>query len=274
MNAPKMMMGAAAALLLPASIRAEIAPSAVLQPIKPWVVHFDDTECYAERTYGTPADPAILGFRPSPNGDTYELLLAHKRTAPKFAQQLEGSVDFGKGPTKAWLLRYAIKDQPYRVDKFRIDSAAMAQAATAATVGFHVGKDAEERFALAAMPGVLNTLAKCNEGLRDYWNMTDPGQKAIAKPAKGDVRKVFTDGDYPDEASTEEGQAQFLLFVDEKGAIAACHVQKPSGIPAFDGMGCQVIRARARFKPAYDASGKAMRSSVVTPPVVWRLYGL
>jgi len=271
MKAPKY-LAAMAVLSVQAPVHAQTAP--VLQPIKPWVVHFDDTECYAERTYGTSADPVILGFRPSPSGNSYELLLAHKRPAPKFAQQLEGSVDFGGGPTKAWLLRYATPgDEPYRVDKFRIDARAMAQASTAATVGLHVAKGPAERFALLSMPGVLATLSKCNEDLRRYWNMTEVGEKSIATPARGDVRRVFTDKDYPDEASTEEGEAQFLLFIDEKGAIAACHVLKPSGIPAMDGMGCQVIRQRARFKPAMDAQGKSMRSSVVTPPVIWRLYG-
>ncbi|HKP33905.1 MAG TPA: energy transducer TonB [Sphingomicrobium sp.] len=271
MKAPKFMAAVAAVVFLEASVQAQQPP--VLQPIKPWVVHFDDTECYAERTYGTSANPAILGIRPSPSGDTYELLLAHKQPAPRYAQQLEGSVDFGHAPMKAWLLRYAIKDAPYRIDKFRIEASAMAAARSAASVGFHIAKAAEERLALASMAGVLATLEKCNEGLRVYWNMTDAGQKQIAKPARGDVRQVFTDKDYPDEASTQEGQAQFLLFIDEKGAIAACHVLKPSGIPAMDGMGCQVILQRARFKPATDASGKPLRSAVVTPPVVWRLYG-
>jgi TonB family protein len=277
MNAPKMMMGAAAALLLPASIQAQVASPAApaLQPIKPWVVHFDDTECYAERTYGTPADPVILGFRPSPDGDTYELLVARRQKSGRYAQQLKGSVDFGQHPIKAWLLRYGVKESGYTVDKYRLEKSEMGAAATAPTVLFRNEARSDERFTLVAMPEVLKTLDRCNDDLRHYWNMTPSEQDRIAKPAVGDVRRFFNAGDYPDAAmdQDQEGSAQFLVFVNEKGGVAACHVLKASGSAALDGMGCQVIRERARFKPAYDAKGQPIRSSVVTPDVVWRIEG-
>ena len=271
MIAPKLLLGAAAGCLLASQIHAQGAvPTSPLQPSKPWIVHYDDTECYAERTYGTGENSVILGLRPSPAADNYELLLALKRPGPKYAQQLSGSVDFGKGPIKAWLLRYALKDAAYRVDKFRIDAKTITQATTAPDVAFRIGGNATINLTLSAVPGVITALDKCNEDLRRFWNMSDDTEKLIAEPAVGDVRRVFTDQDYPDEAGNMEGEAQFLLLVDEKGGIGACYVMKPSGIPAFDGMGCQVIRQRARFKPARDKDGKAVRSAVVTPPVIWR----
>jgi TonB family protein len=130
-------------------------------------------------------------------------------------------------------------------------------------------------FSLAAVPDLLKTLQDCTADLQHYWNMIDPEQKKIAAPAVGDVRKVFTSDDYPSEALKEnqEGKAQFLLFVDEQGKIPACYVLQPSGIPALDGMGCQVIRQRAKFKPAIDTAGKPIRSIVITPPVIGRRYG-
>lgn len=262
-----------AVLAVEAPVHAQNAPA--LQPIKPWVVHFDDTECYAERTYGTSADPVILGFRPSPDGDTYELLVAHRQKTGRYAKQLKGSVDFGQRTIKAWLLRYGVKGFEHTVDKYRIDKSEMAAAATAPTVLFRNEARADERFSLFAMPEVLKTLDQCNDDLRHFWNMTPSEQNRIAKPAVGDVRRYFNAGDYPDAAMDrdQEGEARFLVFVNEKGEVAACHVLKASGSAALDGMGCQVIRERARFKPAYDAQGKAVRSSVVTPPVVWRIEG-
>jgi len=38
-------------------------------------------------------------------------------------------------------------------------------------------------------------------------------------------------------------------------------------------MSCQVIRKRAKFTPARDAEGHSVRSSVITPPIVWRMEG-
>lgn len=69
----------------------------------------------------------------------------------------------------------------------------------------------------------------------------------------------------------QEGDAQFLLLIDENGKVAGCHVLIASGVPALDAMGCSVIRNRARFKPAVDSAGKPTRSTVVTPKVSWRL---
>jgi TonB family protein len=252
---------------------AHAQPAPLLQPIKPWVIHFDDTECYAERTFGSATNPVILGLRPSPNGDTYELLVAHKRAGPRNAVQLKGSVDFGHSPVKAWLLRYALTDRSYTLDKYRIDINAMTQARTSPIASFHVAGEPDDRFALAAVAEVLTTLDKCNVDLRQYWNMTDAEQQRIAAPAIGDVRGIFSDRDYPDEAWSrdQEGKVEFLLFVDEKGAVAACNVLTPSGIPALDGMGCQVIRKRAKFKAAIGRDGKPIRSAYVTPPVIWRM---
>jgi periplasmic protein TonB len=60
-----------------------------------------------------------------------------------------------------------------------------------------------------------------------------------------------------------------ILLINEAGKVAGCDVLTPSGIPALDIMGCQVIRSRAKFTPAVDANGKPVRSTVVTPPIVW-----
>ena len=270
MNVQKALLGVGAACLLSQNLLAQpaVQPQA-LSPIKPWVVHGDDTECSAERTYGTANDPIILALRPSLERDTYELMLASKRPGPQLAQQLSGTVDFGKGPVKAWLLRYGLADKSFRIDKFRIDAPAIAQSATASNITFRISGDAAVALKLSAVSGVISALDKCNEDLRKFWNMTDATKTKIATAAVGSVRRVFTDGDFPAEAGNLEGKAQFLLLISERGDVSACYVLKPSGVPAFDGTGCQVIRQRARFKPARDAHGNPLRSSVVTPPVIW-----
>ena len=137
---------------------------------------------------------------------------------------------------------------------------------------FHVGEQIKT-FTLASIPALMDKLHDCTIDLQHYWNMVDPEQKNIAAPAIGDLRQIFSANDYPTEAQYrgQEGKVQFVLLIDEKGKVAACHVLQPSGIPAFDGMGCQVILQRARFKPALDRKGIPIRSAVVTPPIVWRL---
>jgi len=108
-----------------------------------------------------------------------------------------------------------------------------------------------------------------------YWNTEGVNVATVAVLSKGDIRKLFTTDDYPQEALVrdQQGTAQFLLLIGTDGKVAACHVVKASGVPSLDGMGCQAIRQRARFKPALDRNGKPVRSAYTTPPVSWRLGG-
>jgi protein TonB len=63
------------------------------------------------------------------------------------------------------------------------------------------------------------------------------------------------------------------LLIDEHGKVAGCHVEKASGIPIFDVMGCQVILQRMKFAPALDGKGQPTRSTYITPPVKWQIDG-
>ncbi|HVM23380.1 MAG TPA: TonB family protein [Sphingomicrobium sp.] len=250
------------------------APAAVpLTPVKPWLVDFDTVQCHAEREYRDDRGSVMLGIRPAPTGDTYELLVARNRAGPRFGRQFVGSVDFGKGPIKAWLLNYGTSDPPLDIMKFRISATEMAQAKTARNILFHIRGRDDVAFAVTAISDLITTLDQCTTALQDHWNMTSEKREGLRDLPKGDLRKIFTFEDYPHEALSrgQEGAAQFLLFIDEQGSVAACHVFKPSGIPALDAMGCQTIRERGKFKPAVDHNGKPARSAYITPPVQWRL---
>jgi len=255
------------------SSTATAAPVGPLKATEPWRLDYAATQCTAAREYGESADPIGFAIRPAPNGSSYELLVGRKRKGPGFAEELEGSVDFGTGPIKAWVLHYGAKKSKVAVHQFRIDASAMAQARNASAIALHMKGGPDLMFELNSMPALLKGLDECTENLRHYWNSDPAGASRIATFAKGDVRSVFSSTDYPWEALTrrQQGTVQFLLLIDEKGQVAACHVLSASGVPALDAMGCQVIQTRARFKPALDSAGKPIRSSYVTPPVMWRM---
>jgi TonB family protein len=256
-----------------------LAADKPLQPFRPWVLDYADAQCFAFRDYGDLSDPMTLAIRPSPNGETYELLVGRQRVGPKLAEESAGSVDFGRGRIDAWLLSYGVKvketGKQVIYHQFRISAAAMGQARSAPAVTFLMRGAEDATFSLAAMPELLDGLARCNLDLQQYWNMDGEKDGRIAVSAKGDVRKIFTIQDYPAEAMSrsQEGTSQFLLLIDEQGRVAGCHVERASGMPVFDTMGCQVIRERAKFTPAQDGKGRPVRSTVVTPPVTWRIEG-
>lgn len=261
------------ALLTGTTAAAARASAAPLEPVGKWDLNYGDADCLAFRDYGNVQRPITLALTESPNGETYEILVARRSNPPEYAQELQGSVDFGNGPITAWLLRYRSPTKGYDVYQFRIPAADMAQARSAKAVTLRIKDASDFAFTLEAIQPLLKGLDACTADLKRYWNMDGEKDGRIAKPARGDVRRVFRPSDYPSEAMNhlQEGDTQYLLLVDEKGKVAGCHLLLASGVPVLDAMGCVVIQDRARFQPALDSSGKAVRSTVVTPRIRWQI---
>jgi hypothetical protein len=261
----------AALLLLAAQYPAPVAGP--LAPIGPWMLDYDETQCTATRKYGEPKSPLTLVIRPAPPGETYELLLGRNRAGPVYASQLEGSVDFGQGPINAWLLHYGSGGKKLDIYTYRITAREMSQARSASAVTMQIQGGSDVSLKLEAMRELLPGLERCTEDLKRYWNFDGEKVGTIAVPPRGDLRGLFTSDDYPDQAlfGNNQGTAQFFLLINEKGAVAGCNIVEPSGAPVLDARGCEIIKERARFKPARDRNGKPVRSSATTPPVVWRI---
>jgi TonB family protein len=271
---PKAVLVGALALLAPVRpSSAAVDPGNILQPVTVWDLDYAEAQCAAYRNYGDAAKATTLVIRPSPNGETYEILVARQSYGPQFAQELKGSVDFGSGPIKAWLLNYRTQQKHLDVYQFRIPAAEMARARSSTSLKLRIDEAPDFAFSLESMPQLLDGLSACTSDLERYWNMGGEKDGLIASPAKADVRSLFSADDYPAEALSrhQEGRGQFLLLIDENGKVAGCHVLVATGVPALDAMGCAVIQERGRFKPALDARGKPVRSTYVTPPIQWRI---
>lgn len=247
--------------------------AAPLEPSSKWLVDYRVDQCLASRTYGPTNSAISLGIRPAINGETYLLIVSRKHAGPQPSAQRQGSVDFGKGPIKSWLLEYQSKPAGSDLYQFRISAREMEQAKTASYLKLSPGNAPDMEVKLEMMSGLIKVLEDCTINLQNHWNVGGEREGKIFKPAKGDVRNVFRPGDYPQDAMDRDqrGSSQLVLLIDEAGKVAGCDVLSPSGVPVLDVMGCQVIRERAKFSPALDAAGKPVRSTVVTPPIVWSL---
>jgi protein TonB len=97
----------------------------------------------------------------------------------------------------------------------------------------------------------------------------------VARSAKGDVRAIFTADDYPlsSQANGEEGTVQARLTVDTNGRVSRCDIVRSSGHQTLDDTTCNILEKRARFVPARNSDGRPISSTVVTPPVTWKLEG-
>ncbi|HEX5237129.1 MAG TPA: energy transducer TonB [Sphingomicrobium sp.] len=244
-----------------------------LHPSGAWDLNYEETQCVAARKYGNPADPVTLAIRQSPNGETYEILVGWKHRVSEPLTEEDSTVDFGNGPITALALFYETAAKTVDVHSFRISAADMAQARSASRLAVRISGSADLTFDLASMPQVLEGLQTCTENLKQYWNMSGEKDGRVTTPARGDLRSIFSSDDYP-RLALRRGQAgagQYLLLVDETGKVAGCQVLLATGAPVLDTMACSIIEDRAKFTPARDRNGKPVRSTVVTPRIIWSL---
>lgn len=255
------------------SLAAVSAAADPLQPLTHWDLDYGTTQCIASRQYGDTADPITFAIRQSPNGQTYELLVGSKYRVSEPLTEEDATVDFGNGAIKTMVLFYQTPGKALDVHQFRISAGEMSQARSARSVVLNVAGSDDFAFQLASMPQLLAGLQACVADLQRYWNLDGEKQGLIAKPARGDLRSIFSSDDYPGLAQRrgQEGVGRYMLLVDETGKVAGCQVLSPTGVPVLDVMACNVIEKRARFTPARDKNGKPVREAVVTPPINWQL---
>ncbi len=97
--------------------------------------------------------------------------------------------------------------------------------------------------------------------------------EAIIPPVPaGNPGGWISSGDYPVAALREErsGAVEFQLRISETGDVTACDILASSGHADLDTASCSALMSRARFSPAKNASGQAVRSSY-TNTVRWQL---
>jgi len=100
-----------------------------------------------------------------------------------------------------------------------------------------------------------------------------PRKTQSAAPARGDVRTVFSNDDYPAAAiaSGAEGTAQAQLTIGADGRVTGCNLIRSTGNGALDSTTCNILRRRVKFTPARDSSGNATADTYTTPPIRWVL---
>ena len=88
----------------------------------------------------------------------------------------------------------------------------------------------------------------------------DPAAPPQPDPLNGSLQGLFTSDDYPANAldRDDQGQVGIVIRTDPKGAISDCVVEETSKSEDLDKQTCDVIRKRAKFKPALNKQGRAV----------------
>ncbi|MBO9712762.1 TonB family protein [Sphingomonas sp.] len=101
-----------------------------------------------------------------------------------------------------------------------------------------------------------------------------PAPPRIAKKVepRGSPQGWVTNDDYPNAAIRAEqaGTTSFRLDVDATGRVTNCTITGSSGSSLLDSTACNLLKRRARFSPAEDASGNKIPSAW-SSRFTWRL---
>jgi TonB family protein len=114
------------------------------------------------------------------------------------------------------------------------------------------------------MPLLLTMLAMTMAGQDAPPPAAAPAPTSTSRPRpKGMPQTWVTNDDYPPLAMLvqAEGWPSFRISVGADGAVTGCNITTSSGWSLLDNRACELMRERAEFEPARDATGRAIASS-------------
>ena len=271
-------------LMAAAVAGAAVQPAAAvpLQPTGKWTMVYTPTSCEAKRRFGDVA----IAIIPGALGESTRVMVEVPGKTGQ-ARQYPAIInpDDGGGAVKATALLFPMKAKTSRGVYMVLPNALVERMLTSGRLDFDVGNprlhiaanSARASLALGKTEPLRKALDICMADLRTQWGMVGGKlpKPAIASYAQGDVRGIFKSEDYPQDAidANQTGTTSFLLMIGKDGSVMDCVISQSSGIASLDAMGCQVIRERAKFKPAIDAAGKPTVDTYGTPPIRWEISG-
>lgn len=90
--------------------------------------------------------------------------------------------------------------------------------------------------------------------------------------ARSNLNQYFSTDDYPSTSAARDAQGtvSFRLDIGADGAVTGCTIIRSSNDAALDAATCAILLGRARYEPARDAAGRAVRGKD-EGRVTWRL---
>lgn len=252
-----------------------IPVTAAAQPSNPanspkWVVNYSPESCEVLRPRVDGQNGLLLRMRPY--SDFYELKIIGAPIGKKPAQEI---VHLSVPAASDRFPQYAsfgdTPDKKYGLVETSVSSEQVGQAAQDGMLTARGKKLGKVSVSTVGLSKAMIAADKCIDDLATQWGAprtwrTDP--KAVA-----DVRGVFTASDYPTKMidQRQTGSLRTLLGVGIDGRVTSCRPISLVGHKMFGEVTCEILRKRARFVPAKDATGTAVPSFALSPPLHWRM---
>ena len=114
------------------------------------------------------------------------------------------------------------------------------------------------KLATGDFPNAMRAVVACVDDLHRSLGIDPAAVKVIATQPQG--TPSISQIDFP---KTPSGfDITLLYWITTEGRVEKCRVLKPSGLAKFDKSVCAQLERRALFKPARDASGKAVPAPI------------
>lgn len=128
---------------------------------------------------------------------------------------------------------------------------------------------------LPVMGQAMRAMRTCTTELVRHWGFDPDVQAQLTRQVEplADAGNWIRSEDYPNRALEQGGSGiiRYRLDVDENGQPTNCDVQYRTKSPDFAASTCSLLMQRARFTPALDSSGNAVRSYYVGT-VYWQIH--
>ena len=149
-----------------------------------------------------------------------------------------------------------------RVLRIIVDKEKITLAGVRDTLAIHAGREYRQSFAVPGIERALPMLATCATQLRAAYKVSEADVAGIVTEPVGRVAEIFSTKDYPTEAvrNGQYGTIGVLVWIETSGRISTCEIIESNAAAVLEQTTCDLLKMRARFTPARDAAGNAVRA--------------
>jgi len=263
------------------AVAAEKPPETLAREGK-WVLNVDRDSCQLIAQFGKGDDMVMAKFTRFEPDEHFDLALIGKRMGSSVAND-EARLDFGlKGqPVSTNVMNGNIGKWPAsflsnaRLDGWRREKPddlppRITPEQEAAVSGLTVTRRGKRPFRLdfGSLAKPFAQLRGCATTLVHNWGYDQQVQMRLLRPVSPITPpgSWVTNDDYPREAVRMgyNGFVQFRLDVDAEGKVVGCYILARTSPDEFADTVCRVFTKRAKFQPALDERGNAVRSYFVS----------
>lgn len=273
-------------ILFPLPAAAKESTPVSLAKVSKWELRYDQGACHLISTIGHPVSLTVSFTRFEP-GDEFTLSFSGAGLT-NVRRWSEASLTFGTGKPSELIVFMTIFDgtptivlPSQRLDGLPVVKTGRQPAPISPALEAGVSSLSVTLAGIKPMTIELGSLAKpfaalrsCTTDLIRSWGYDPQVYESLRQPSEpvDSPGNWVTVKDYPDTALSQrlEGIATFRLDIDPRGRVIGCGILESSGASVLDLRTCQVLLTRARFRPAIDESGTAIKSFFVSK-VRWRL---